>query len=290
MNAIFSIILKKTWQVINVLFYGFLLALVLRVFFIASFRIPSYSMQPTVLAGDFVLISKQTPGSRFITNFFSMGRCEKPKIIRLKGLWPIRRNDVLAFNFPYTNWERLQFNLNVYYLKRCVAVPGDTFYIQDGIYKVKNCIDTLGCFLNQKQLSQQTQADYGERWQCFPGKTQHYDWNIKNFGPLYVPKAGDNLNIDTINYLLYQKLIEYEANKSVSVYNGTVFFGDSAITSYTFKSNYFFVVGDYVFDSKDSRYWGLLPEDHIVGKAVFVWKSVDIQTKTTRWNRIFKKL
>ncbi|MFW5700283.1 MAG: signal peptidase I [Cyclobacteriaceae bacterium] len=266
------------------------MAFIFRLFFIASFKIPTESMQPTVLAGDFVLINKLTPGPRFITNFFSLGKDKKPKILRMYGLSPIRRNDILTFNFPYSNWGNLQLNLNLYYLKRCVAILGDTFYIENGINKVKNCNDTLGYFHNQKELSLQTNVSNDDNWHCFPGKVQHYNWKIKNFGPLYVPRAGDCLTIDTTNYLLYQKLIEYEINKTVSTYNGRVIIGDSTIISYTFRLNYYFVAGDNVFSSYDSRYWGLLPEDHIVGKAVYVWKSVNIQTKKIRWNRIFKKL
>jgi signal peptidase I len=69
-----------------------------------------------------------------------------------------------------------------------------------------------------------------------------------------------------------------------------VWLGDSIIREYTFKMNYYFMAGDYVFDSVDSRYWGLVPEDHIVGKAIFVWKSKDMATGKYRWKRFFKRL
>jgi signal peptidase I len=290
MKQILCVKVQKVRSVINILFCGFLLAFILRLFFIASFKIPTESMQPTVLAGDFVLVSKLTPGPRFITNFFSLKNGENPKILRLKGLHTIRRNDILVFNSPYPNCENLQFDLNLYYLKRSVAIPGDTFYIENGFYRVKNCFDTLGCIRNQKGLSLQTPVNHFINWHHFPVKVQQFEWNVKNFGPLYLPKAGDCLIIDTSNYLLYQRLIEYEVNKTVSIHNETVFIGDSAIIGYTFKLNYYFVAGDNVFSSFDSRYWGLLPEDQIVGKAIIVWKSIDIKTKKIRWNRIFKKL
>lgn len=290
MKAILYNKLQQVWSLLNILFWGFIMALIFRLFFISSFKIPTESMQPTVIAGDFVLISKQTPGPRFITNFFSMGKSENPKIIRLIGLSTIRRNDILVFNSLCPNWENLKFDLNDYYLKRCVAIPGDTFYIENGFYRVKNCSDTLGCIQNQKELSLQTSDIQINNWDCFPGKIQQFEWNVRNFGPLYLPKAGDYIAIDSSKYLIYRRLIEYEVNKNVSISKGIVSIRDSAINGYTFKLNYYFMAGDNVFSSFDSRYWGLLPEDQIVGKAIFIWKSIDVQTKKIRWNRILNRL
>jgi signal peptidase I len=81
--------------------------------------------------------------------------------------------------------------------------------------------------------------------------------------------------------------------KQVSKYQlktALFFLSDSIINKYVFRYNYYFVAGDWVLDSYDSRYWGLLPEDHIVGKVSFIWNSKDITTRKTRWKRIFKKL
>ncbi|MDR0542556.1 MAG: S26 family signal peptidase, partial [Dysgonamonadaceae bacterium] len=96
----------------------------------------------------------------------------------------------------------------------------------------------------------------------------------------------DTLIMDTVNYLLYKKPITYETDKPLELRNGRVLLGDSAINAYTFTMNYYFMAGDYIFDSVDSRYWGLLPEDHIVGKAVMIWKSKG--KKGFRWKRFLK--
>ncbi|MDR0421931.1 MAG: S26 family signal peptidase, partial [Proteiniphilum sp.] len=196
----------------------------------------------------------------------------------------------LIFNFPYSGGGRLDLDLNFHYAKRCVAIPGDTFYIDNGFYRVKQVADTLGYINNQRILSQRSDHDFlPEIFHCFP-HNHRFNWNIKSFGPVYIPERGVTMQIDTLNILLYRNLIAYETEKQVAVKNGAVMLGDSAIGEYTFGKNYYFMAGDYVFDSQDSRYWGLLPEDHITGKVAFVWNTKDRNTGKKRWNRFLKKI
>ena len=89
---------------------------------------------------------------------------------------------------------------------------------------------------------------------------------------------------------LYRNAIEWEQKKKLFLRGDTILLNDSVIRTYRFKENYYFVAGDKVMNSQDSRYWGLLPERFIVGKAVRIWKSVDRETDKIRWNRIFKKI
>ena len=88
----------------------------------------------------------------------------------------------------------------------------------------------------------------------------------------------------------HDRMIAYETDKNVSVAQGRVFLNDSLISAYTFRQNYYFMAGDLVADSKDSRYWGLLPEDHIVGKVAFIWQSKDKNTGMRKWKRFFKTI
>ena len=117
-----------------------------------------------------------------------------------------------------------------------------------------------------------------------------FTWDIVNFGPLYIPAKGDNLKMDSMHVILYKNIIEWEQKKKLFVRGDTVLLNDSVIQTYSFIENYYFVAGDKVMNSQDSRYWGLLPEPFIVGKAVRIWKSVDNSTDRIRWNRIFKKI
>jgi len=270
-----------------------ILATGMRIFLFTSIiKIPSGSMEPAALTGDYIIANKQIPGPRVYRNIRQLRIDGKVQTKRFKGIRNVRRNDVLVFNFPYSaGWDKIDMDLNVYYLKRCIALPGDTFLIENGMYGVKNCPDSLGCVFRQRELSQKTKDDFSDVvWKCFPFDTTYYQWNIKDFGPLYVPASGATIIIDTLNYSLYKNLIEYETDKTLSIRNGSVYLDDKIINNYTFKMNYYFMAGDFIFDSRDSRYWGLLPEDCIIGKAVVVVWSKDMNSGKIRWNRFFKKI
>ena len=267
---------------------GVLLAIGLRIFIFATFTIPTPSMRPSIEEGDRVFVSKLIPGPRIMTNFLSLKSGETPQYKRLPGWRNIRRNDVLIFNFPYSNWDYLDLDMSVFYAKRCVALPKDTFYIENGIYKVKGVADTLGNYPDQKQFYKIPYQQLEQHiYNCFP-HDEHYGWTTKNFGPFYIPAKGDSLSINSDNIVLYKNLIIYETKKSISTNDGKVLLDDSIINHYVFSKNYYFIAGDFVFDSQDSRYWGLLPEDHIVGKVSFIYKSIDPNTGKNRWKRFLK--
>jgi signal peptidase I len=176
-------------------------------------------MIPAILPGDKVIVNKLIPGPRIIRNFFSLHKGEKPDITRLKGTRAIQRNDILIFNFPYSDRDRLEMDMNVFYAKRCVAIPGDTFMIENGIYKVKNSPDTLGYYPYQRdnyiRFAQDTNRIVDE---CFPFDKE-YNWTVLNFGPLYVPQKGDNLTINAHNIKLYRNLITYETGREITLRN-----------------------------------------------------------------------
>ncbi len=126
--------------------------------------------------------------------------------------------------------------------------------------------------------------------QVFPHSPQ-YKWNEDNFGPVIVPKKGWTVKLDSTTYPFYERAIRiYEGNTLQKDGDRYIINGKIA-TSYTFKMNYYWMMGDNRHDSLDSRFWGFVPEDHIVGKALFVWMSWDSEGTffdKIRWNRIFK--
>ncbi|MDR0506069.1 MAG: signal peptidase I [Dysgonamonadaceae bacterium] len=278
------------WTLVSII--AIVLAIAMRVFLFCSFKIPSCSMSPAIIDGDFVAVNKQIPGPRIYPHFPKTRIDGRAVTKRFRGIRAVRRNDVLVFNFPYSSgWEKIDMDLGVNYIKRCVAIPGDTFCIENGIYMVKNAPDAiLGCRDHQTTMSEMPETNYNRAGESFPRDSVRYGWTVRNFGQLYVPKKGDTLVIDTLNYVLYKNLIAYETDKPVDIRDGQVLLGDSSINQYVFTMNYYFMAGDYIFDSIDSRYWGLLPEDHIVGKAVLIWKSMDLKTGKRRWNRYFKSI
>lgn len=119
------------------------------------------------------------------------------------------------------------------------------------------------------------------------------DWNKDNYGALTVPKQGMTIPLTKVNIALYGEIIQnYEGNENVSVTKDKITINGKAVANYTFKQDYYFMMGDNRHDSADSRYWGFVPKDHIVGKAVFVWMSIDPNPtsflRKIRWDRIFR--
>lgn len=120
----------------------------------------------------------------------------------------------------------------------------------------------------------------------------NYGWTRDNFGPLYIPKKGATVTLTLDNLPIYEHIIRnYECN-TLAVKSGIIYINNEAAESYTFKMDYYWMMGDNRHNSADSRYWGFVPEDHIVGRPVIVWLSLDkdkgwFQGKI-RWGRFFK--
>ena len=283
-NEKIDLVYKLCRYVVDTLFWGCMvmaLFVVMQIFLFSSFKIPSNSMEPGLIAGDYVLVNKLIPGARLFNVFASL-RGEQVQIVRLPGLREIRRNDVVVFNYPYpNNLDRIEMHMMKYYIKRCLGLPGDSLSIVNGYYRVNGIFEPVGNIEGQELFSVQSNKmlkDAGLYW-SFP-KDSLISWNVKNFGPLYLPRKGDVIDMNRENISIYRKLIEWETGQKL----------DPRIVSYTFQKNYYFVAGDRIEDSQDSRYWGLLPKEFIVGKATFIWRSMNPQTRGVRWDRICSRI
>lgn len=120
-----------------------------------------------------------------------------------------------------------------------------------------------------------------------------FKWNRDNYGPITVPKEGVTVQLTPENIATYGPVIKnYEELDDVVIEENAIKVAGKAINSYTFKQDYYFMMGDNRHNSADSRYWGFVPKDHIVGKAVFVWMSIDPSPTSffnkIRWNRLFR--
>ena len=123
------------------------------------------------------------------------------------------------------------------------------------------------------------------------GTPLEYHWNLDNYGPIIIPKKGWTVTMDAMTFPIYERAIQvYEHNK-LEVKNGDLYINGVKTMSYTFKMNYYWMMGDNRHDSEDSRFWGFVPEDHIVGKALFIWMSWDEHASSffskIRWDRLF---
>ena len=120
-----------------------------------------------------------------------------------------------------------------------------------------------------------------------------FNWNLDNFGPIKIPQAGTQVEIDTKNIKLYRRIIETYENNKLEIIDGEIYINDKLASNYTFKMNYYWMMGDNRHNSLDSRYWGFVPEDHVVGKALFIWMSWDKNKKginKIRWSRLFNAI
>lgn len=256
----------------------------------STFKIPSDSMAPELIDGDNVLVFKPVLGARLF-NVFAFLRMEQTDIWRIPGFRKVKRNDVLVFNFPHpNNWSKIEMDILKYYIKRCIALPGDSVFIHKGFYGVVGNNEELGNIGSQQKLSNKSQSEINKSiFRTFPSDID-LGWNIKEFGPLYIPKKGDKVAMNRLNATLYRKVIQWEQHGLIEIIGNSVFLDGKPIVSYEFKNNYYFMAGDKVLNSQDSRYWGLLPEEYIVGKAWIVWKSIDKYTGAFRWNRFLKEI
>lgn len=119
------------------------------------------------------------------------------------------------------------------------------------------------------------------------------NWTVDNYGPIYIPQKGDRVALNTENIALYGRILtHYDHNENVEIREGKVYLDGQLINEYTFRQDYYFMMGDNRHNSEDSRFWGFVPADHIVGKPLFVWWSISAQGDTfslldrIRWNRI----
>ena len=289
------------------------------------------------------------------------------KYHRLPGFRDIRRGDMVVFGFPngdtvltkapvedyytvvrYMGREAAQrmygpvlvrpMDKKDHYVKRCVAIPGDTLEVRDGLvwingeqqtvwpgvqlsYRVvttgrelnPKVIDELGLNVHELRYSPNLpgypempltagmlekvkaipsvvsvepvlQTEPGDFREIFPFSPL-YSWSRDSFGPLWIPRKGSTVEITPETMPLYERIIrDYEYSDPSEAL---------ALGSYTFKQDYYFMMGDNRHNSLDSRYWGFVPEDHVVGRPAVIWLSTDAGRQfpaNIRWRRFFKFL
>lgn len=124
--------------------------------------------------------------------------------------------------------------------------------------------------------------------------SEYFNWNRDNFGPMIIPQEGETVEINLQNIELYRRIIEVYEGNTLQVNGENILINGQKTNTYKFKMDYYWMMGDNRHNSADSRYWGFIPDDHIVGKAIFVWLSLD-KFKSwgegkIRWRRMFRAI
>jgi signal peptidase I len=323
---------------------SFFCVLIIRTFFFEISPVSSPSMEKTLLTGDYMFINKLSYGPRLLKTIFSIPFINQKyystivslPYMRLFGSPDVERNDVVVFNYPAEDEHPVDHR--TYFVKRCVAIPGDSFKIVDGLVYVNNkLIDNQenlqfnyhlksdkildSAFIAQYDLKEggkiSDQNDYSftltkvladtlrsktyitlieknnekkEMWDefVFPFNA-NYKWNVDNYGALKIPSKGDTVKLDSLNLCLFERIISAYEGNILEIKNDSIFINKGFAISYVIKQNYYFMMGDNRHNSQDSRHWGFVPEDHIIGKATRIIFSDDkIYHSGIRWNRLFQ--
>ncbi len=271
---------EKTKEFIESLLFAGIAAFFIITFIVQNTRIPTGSMEDTILVGDFVLVNKFIFGAES-PKYIPFTQIEIPHF-RLPALREPRRKDIVVFEFPGMRDQIFADDRGVNYVKRCIGLPGDTIQVVDKVV-----------YVNHKQFWIPPHIKYLESFarpkdmvepRIFP---KGMPWNEDNYGPLIVPKKGYTIPLDVTNVDQWATTIDRAyGEKVVDVQNGVVIIKGKPVTSYTFTQNYYFMMGDNRDDSLDCRFWGFVPRDLVVGEALITLFSWDRDIPFTDFFRL----
>lgn len=229
---------------------------------IGASKVPTGSMEKTILIGDFLLINK------FVYGFSTPRDIPYTNIalphFKIPGFNDPEKGDIVVFQFPGYQ-DKLESENIEYWVKRCVGVPGDTISIWNNIL-----------FVNGKEFPIPPNIHYSLNKQesghpIFP---MNSGWESNFYGPLVIPKKGESVKLTLDNIYTYRDLINRENNSKVVKISGKkIFINNIETDSYTIKKEYYFMLGDNRDNSLDSRFWGFVPRDKIIGSPIIIYWS-----------------
>ena len=333
---------------LNAIVFAVVVATLFRGLFMGAFAIPTGSMENSLLVGDRLVVSKIHYGARLPETPLQLPLMHQTILgtqipsyldwiqlpyFRLPGLGEVQRGEPVVFNYP-PEWEH-PTDMKTFYVKRCVAIPGDTLQIvnkqlfingekqprpprsqtsyrvlteqtihervwrQHGITDVFSTTEGYRIFAEPETARALQALPFVNEVQeitYYPGtaRSELYpsadlNWTQDFYGPVYLPRAGDRIELNAFNTTLYGPAIVHYEGGDATLTDGQLLINGKVANSYTFRQGYYFMMGDNRHNSLDSRMWGFVPEDHIAGKPLFVWFSLDEQAELLdkmRWDRL----
>jgi signal peptidase I len=363
--------------------FAIIAATLVHTYFMQPYTIPTSSLEKTLYVGDFLFVSKFHYGARVPMTAISapmvhdtlpfIGKSSyvsdsdadsyenswKNKLslpyMRVPGFQKIKRNDIVVFSWPADSLKTMwgdtsgkftykPLDKKTNYVKRCVAIPGDSLEIRDGYIYINGkrtvlpdrartqylfTVDTQGTSFSQNTIARYNVREgtirngkylfnltdeeasrlsknplvknitknidpkgiYDER--LFPHNPQ-FAWSQDNYGPIYMPKKGETVVLNAASISFYEQIIRRYEHNNFTINGDTYYINGKKASTYTFKQDYYWMMGDNRQSSLDARYWGYVPFDHVVGKPVFIWLSWDpnapnfiTKLKSIRWDRMF---
>ncbi|MBI3005846.1 MAG: signal peptidase I [Ignavibacteriales bacterium] len=255
---------------VRTIFLTIVVALLLKTFVVEAYRIPTASMENTLLVGDFLLVNKIAYGLR-TPRYFPFTNLAIPSFT-LPFFGSVERGDVVVFEYPGDR-DLPELSDPVYFVKRCVALPGDMVEIRKGRVSV-----------NGKEL-------------IFPGREVRSRGAGDSYGPALVPEEGRRIVLDSKNVDQWRAVLQREGQDLQLRENGEILINGKPQAEYVVQEDYYFVMGDNRDNSMDSRSWGFVPEKNLVGEALMVYWSWDPDVpvdsfeeklKSIRWGRVGK--
>ena len=281
---------SKPKEYLDALIWAAVVAFLIKVFLFEAYRIPTGSMEETLKVGDFLLVTKFTYGATTPRNLpFTNIRIP---YIKLPGFKEPKLGDIIVFDFPGDRDEKESPEV-LNYIKRCVGLPGDTIQIIN-----KKLFNNGKEFPNppESKFLPSTLPPNVTNPKIFPKGS---GWNEDNYGPIRIPKKGDKIIIDSLNFEKWRMFVIKEGgqislskDKKVIVDNAELINGE-----YEVKRDYLWMMGDNRNNSLDSRFWGFMPMENVVGEAFIIYWSWDANIpfsdffkliNSIRWNRIAK--
>jgi signal peptidase I len=277
---------RRIRDFIQAFLFTLLAAVLLKAFIIEAFRIPTGSMEETLLEGDFLLVNKfilgvKTPRTIPLTSITL-------PVITLAPIESPAMGDVLIFDFPGLR-DEISPRIAETYIKRCIGVPGDTIEIINKTVHINEAIVTNPPSLKYQSFEIRPRGQPNPN--IFPPGS---GYNEDNYGPIVVPKKGMVIPIQMETIDRWYVFIRREGHE-VEIRNDGILIDGRMSESYTVERDYLFMMGDNRDNSLDSRFWGFVPVDNVIGKAMFIYFSWDKRNpaanlfdklSSIRWNRM----